>query len=94
MAEILNADYLVILTAVDKVSIHYGKPDQIDLGHVTISQLKEYREAGEFAPGSMLPKVNAAMEFVESKAGRAALITSVEKAADAVKGLDGTKITG
>ena len=56
MAEILNADYLVILTAVDKVSIHYGKPDQIDLGHVTISQLKEYREAGEFAPGSMLPK--------------------------------------
>lgn len=92
MAELLNADSLMILTAVDKVSIHYNKPDQKDLSEVTIDQLNEYKAAGEFAPGSMLPKVNAAMKFVESKEGRVSLITSIEKAAAALKGLDGTKI--
>lgn len=94
MAEILDADKLMILTAVDRVSIRYNKPDQEDLDRVTVAELKEYSAAGEFAPGSMLPKVGAAMRFVESKEGRVALITSIEKAAAALKGLDGTTITG
>lgn len=94
MAELLDADSLMLLTAVDKVAVRYNQPDQTDLKEVTVRELKKYREAGEFAPGSMLPKVNAALRFVESKAGRESLITSVEKAAAALKGLDGTKITG
>lgn len=94
MAELLDADSLLLLTAVDKVAVRYNQPDQTDLKEVTVRELKKYREAGEFAPGSMLPKVNAALRFVESKAGRESLITSVEKAAAALKGLDGTKITG
>lgn len=94
MAELLDADSLMLLTAVDKVAVRYNQPDQTDLKEVTVRELKKYREAGEFAPGSMLPKVNAALRFVESKAGRESLITSVKKAAAALKGLDGTKITG
>ncbi len=94
IAEILNADFLVILTAVEKVSINFNTPQQKDLSEVTISELKRYIEEGHFAPGSMLPKVKAAMKFVQSKPGRRALITSLEKAKEGLAGQTGTVIVG
>jgi len=90
IAEILDADYLIILTAVEKVSINFNKPDQKDVGIMTIAEAKQYIEEGHFAPGSMLPKVKAAMKFVESKPGRKALITSLEKAKEGIEGKTGT----
>ena len=90
LAEQLDADVLIILTAVEKVAIHYGKPDQEWLSEVTPEEARKYMAAGEFAPGSMLPKVQAAVEFVESKPGRRALITLLEKAKDGIAGRTGT----
>ncbi len=91
-AEIFDADYLFILTAVDRVSINWGKPDQVDLEEITVEQANKYCEEGHFAPGSMLPKVEACIKFADSKAGRNAVIASLEKAAEALKGESGTKI--
>lgn len=93
IAEILDADYLIILTAVEKVAINFNTPNQKELDRITISEAKQYIEEGHFAPGSMLPKVNAAVKFVESKAGRTALITSLEKAMEGIEGKTGTIIT-
>ncbi|SEF40076.1 carbamate kinase [Caloramator fervidus] len=93
IAEILDADELIILTAVEKVAINFNKPDQKDLDSMTVEEAKKYMEEGHFAPGSMLPKVKAAVMFAESKEGRKAIITSLEKARDALKGLTGTVIT-
>ena len=90
LAEQLDADVLIILTAVEKVAIHYGKPDEEWLSEVTPEEARKYMAAGEFAPGSMLPKVQAAVEFVESKPGRRALITLLEKAKDGIAGRTGT----
>lgn len=92
IAEILDADRLIILTAVDKVSINYGKEDQRDLDKLTIQEAIKYIEEGHFAPGSMLPKVKAAIRFVQSKQGRKTIITSLEKAKEALKGENGTLI--
>lgn len=92
LAQQLDADCLIILTAVEKVAIHFGKPDVQWLSDLTPDQAKEYIEAGEFAPGSMLPKVQAAVEFAQSKPGRTALITLLEKAKDGVAGRTGTQI--
>ena len=92
LAEDLDADALVILTAVEKVSINYKKPDQKDLDTLSVAQAKEYITAGHFAPGSMLPKIEAAVKFVESKPGRKAIITSLDKAADALAGKAGTTL--
>lgn len=92
IAEILNADKLIILTAVEKVSINYGKENQQDLSKMTISEAEKYIEEGHFAPGSMLPKVKAAMMFVNSKEGRESIITSLEKAREAIEGSNGTRI--
>ncbi|MBB6216897.1 carbamate kinase [Anaerosolibacter carboniphilus] len=92
IAEILDADYLIILTAVEKVAINFNKPNQKDLDIVTIKEIKQYMNEGHFAPGSMLPKVKAAMKFVESKPGRKALITSLEKAKEGIEGRTGTVI--
>ena len=92
LAKQLDADLLIILTAVEKVAIHFGKPDQQDLDVLTPESAREYIEAGEFAPGSMLPKVKAALSFVESGPGRQALITLLEKARDGINGKTGTKI--
>ena len=86
LAEQLDADVLIILTAVEKVAIHFGKPDEEWLSEVTPEEARKYMAAGEFAPGSMLPKVQAAVEFVESKPGRRALITLLEKAKDGIAG--------
>ena len=93
LAEDLDADALVILTAVENVSIHYKKPDQQDLTALTVADAKKYIAAGEFAPGSMLPKVEAAMKFAQSKPGRLCIITSLEKAVDALNGAAGTTVS-
>ena len=94
LAKQLDADLLIILTAVEKVAIHFGKPDQQDLDVLTPESARKYIEAGEFAPGSMLPKVQAALSFAESKPGRKALITLLEKARDGINGKTGTMIIG
>ncbi|SES94754.1 carbamate kinase [Natronincola peptidivorans] len=93
IAEMLEADYLIILTAVEKVAIHFNTPQQQELSEITVTEAKQYIEEGHFAPGSMLPKVKAAMKFVESKAGRRSLITSLEKAKEGIEGKTGTIIT-
>ena len=92
LAQQLNADCLIILTAVEKVAIHFGKPDVQWLSDLTPEQAQAYIEAGEFAPGSMLPKVQAAVEFAQSAPGRTALITLLENAKDGIAGKTGTAI--
>ncbi|EGY79845.1 carbamate kinase [Peptoniphilus indolicus] len=92
IAEVLNADSLIILTAVDKVAINFGKENEKWLDELSIAEVQEYIDANEFGAGSMLPKVEAAVGFVKSKEGREALITSLEKAKAALKGETGTKI--
>ena len=90
LAEQLDADCLIILTAVEKVAIHFGKPDEQWLSDLTPDEAQKYIEAGEFAPGSMLPKVEAAVKFAASAPGRTTLITLLEKARDGVAGKTGT----
>nr|WP_300006075.1 carbamate kinase [Tissierella sp.] len=94
LAELLDADYLIILTGVDQVAINYGKENEEWLSHLDIETLDRYIEEGHFAPGSMLPKIEAAKGFAVSKPGRRALITSLEKAAEGIKGETGTLIEG
>ena len=93
LAELLDADLLVILTAVEKVAVNFGKPDQKGLDALTPAEAREYIAQGQFAPGSMLPKVEAAVKFAESKPGRTALITLLEKAKDGIEGRTGTRIS-
>ncbi len=93
LAEELNADVLLILTAVEKVCLNYRKPDQQELSSVTPDAAAGYVRSGHFAPGSMLPKMEAAMRFAKSGAGRRAVITSLDKAALALKGQAGTCVT-
>ena len=92
LAELLDADLLVILTAVEKVAVNFGKPDQKGLDALTPAEAREYIAQGQFAPGSMLPKVEAAVRFAESKPGRTALITLLEKAKDGIEGKTGTRV--
>ncbi|MCR9035648.1 carbamate kinase [Olsenella sp. AF16-14LB] len=94
LAEQLDADALVILTAVEKVAIHFGKPDQTELDELTPETAQRYIEAGEFAPGSMLPKVQAALQFAQSGPGRMSLITELDRAADGIAGKTGTIVRG
>jgi carbamate kinase len=93
LAEELDADALIILTAVEKVAINFGKPDQKWLDQLTPAEANQYAADGQFAPGSMLPKVQAAVKFAESKSGRTALITLLEKAKDGIAGKTGTSIS-
>jgi len=93
LAEQLDADLLIILTAVEKVAVNFGKPDQRWLDRLTPEQARRYAQEGQFAPGSMLPKVQAAVKFAESKPGRTALITLLEKAQDGILGRTGTAIS-
>ena len=88
----LDADILLILTAVEKVSINFNKPDQKELDSMTIDEVNKYTDEGHFAKGSMLPKVEACKTFVEgsSKKDAIAIITSLSKATDALKGETGT----
>jgi carbamate kinase len=92
MAAEFNADMLVILTAVEKVSINFNKPDQKDLDKMTVAQAKEYMSQGHFAPGSMLPKVQACIEYLEAFPKGKALITSLDRAAAGLNGETGTLI--
>lgn len=94
LAESLDADYLIILTAVEKVAIHFNTPQVQWLSHMTVAEAKRYMEAGYFAEGSMLPKVQAAVDFAASKPGRTALITQLEKAHAGIQGKTGTIIEG
>ena len=92
LARQIGADTLLILTAVDKVSIHYNTPEQIDLDSLTVEEAKKYMKAGEFAKGSMLPKIEACIDFVESGAHKKAIIGSLENASAAIKRKNGTVI--
>lgn len=93
LAKELDADFLIILTAVEKAAINYGKENEKWLDNVSVDEMKKYVEEGHFAPGSMRPKVEAGIEFAESKEGRSALITLLEKAKDGILGNTGTRIT-
>ena len=92
LAEELDADFLIILTAVEKAAINFNKPDQKWLDDLTPDEARKYIAEGQFAPGSMLPKIEAAVKFAESKPGRTALITLLEKAKDGINGKTGTRI--
>lgn len=92
LAKLIGADTLMILTAVDKVSLNYNTDKQIDLDSITIDEAKKYISENQFAKGSMLPKVEACMSFVEDSNDRRAIISSLEKASLAIKGKTGTII--
>lgn len=92
LASELKADMLVILTAVDQVMINFGKENEEAIKEMTIDQAKQYIKEEQFAKGSMLPKVEACIEYVENSENGVALITSLEKAAEALKGQTGTII--
>lgn len=94
LAEDMDSDMLLILTEVEKVSINYKKPNQEDLSVLTLEQAEKYIAEGHFAPGSMLPKVMAAVKFAGSRPGRKAIITSLYKALDALEESTGTVIEG
>lgn len=93
LAEIIDADYLIILTAVEKVAINYRKENEQWLDNISLPDAQRYIDEGQFAPGSMLPKVEAAMQFAASKPGRTALITLLEKAQEGIAGKTGTTIS-
>lgn len=93
LAEKLNADMLIILTAVEKAAIHFGRPNQQWLDHMTPGEAEEYCRQGQFAPGSMLPKVQAGVQFARSGKGRTTLITLLQKAGEAAQGKTGTTIS-
>ena len=92
LAKELDADMLIILTAVEKVAVNFGKENEKWLDEMTVEEARKYVDEGQFAPGSMLPKVQAAMDFASSKEGRSAMITLLEKAKDGIQGKTGTKI--
>ncbi|MDY2627490.1 MAG: carbamate kinase [Lachnospiraceae bacterium] len=92
LAQELDADFLIILTAVEKVAVNFGKPDEKWLDDMNCEEAKKYIAEGHFAPGSMLPKVEAAVAFAESGNNRTSLITLLEKAKDGILGKTGTRI--
>lgn len=92
LAELMDAQTLVILTGVEQVAINFNKPNQKSLDKINLEQARQYIDEGHFAPGSMLPKVEAAMEFAKSKPGRKAIITLLDKAVEALEGKTGTVI--
>ena len=93
LARELHADKLVILTAVERVCLNYNKPDQRELEKLTLADCERYLAEGQFAPGSMRPKIEACMDFVRSRDGAEAIIASLGCAADALAGRSGTRIT-
>jgi carbamate kinase len=93
LAEDVDADVLMILTEVERVSLNFKKPNQLDLAHITVEEAEQYIAEGHFAPGSMLPKVKAAVMFAKSNPKHTAIITSLYKAVDALEGKTGTIIT-
>jgi len=92
LANLLNADVFIISTAVQNVCINFGKPNELKLHEITVKELKKLRDEGHFAPGSMLPKIEAALQFLE-KGGSKAIITSPDNLQKAIRGEAGTIIT-
>ena len=93
LAEEVGADALLILTEVEKVAIRFGQPDQQDLDRLSLAEAARYVREGHFGAGSMLPKVEAAMKFVRANPGKKAIITSLDKALEALDGKTGTVVT-
>lgn len=91
MANIIGIPVLMIVTAVDKVAIHFGKPEQASLDTVSLSDIKRYRREGHFPQGSMGPKMDAAIRFIEG-GGQRVVICSLENALPALRGEAGTQI--
>ena len=94
LAELIDADMLIILTAVEKVAINFGKPNEQWLSDLSIVDAQRYIGEGHFAKGSMLPKVEAALSFATSRPGRKSLITMLSKAKEGIEGKTGTVIGG
>ena len=94
LAELIDADMLIILTAVEKVAINFGKPNEQWLANLSVADAQRYIGEGHFAKGSMLPKVEAALAFATSRAGRKSLITMLSKAKEGIEGKTGTVIGG
>ena len=92
LAQDLDADIFMMLTAVEKCYVNFRKPDQKALDKITVEEAKEYVRQGQFAAGSMLPKVEAAIRFVEARPGRRCIITTPDKSVEALKGNAGTII--
>lgn len=92
LANMLNADTLLIVTSVDAAKINFNQPNETSLGEVSMEELQGYIDAGQFAAGSMLPKTQAALKFLAGGTNRTAIITSLEKTAEAINGNAGTKI--
>lgn len=92
LANMLNADTLLIVTSVDAAKVNFNQPNETSLGEVSMEELQGYIDAGQFAAGSMLPKTQAALKFLAGGANRTAIITSLEKTAEAINGNAGTRI--
>jgi carbamate kinase len=92
LAELLDADLLIILTTVEKVALHFGTPQQRGLDRLSVDEARRYIREGHFAKGSMLPKVEAAVDFAASRPGRSTLITLLTKAREGIEGRTGTWI--
>ncbi len=92
LADDIEADVLMILTEVEKVALNFNRPDQRDLDRIKVEEAEKYIEEGHFAPGSMLPKVQAAVDYVKSNPGKKAIITSLHMALEALDGKTGTVI--
>ncbi|VXC90454.1 amino acid (carbamate) kinase [Enterobacterales bacterium 8AC] len=93
LAEMIDADALIILTTVEKVAINFGKPDVKWLDNLTVAEVNRYIAEEQFAKGSMLPKIEAALAFAQSKPGRVSLITKLETAKQGIEGKTGTSIS-
>lgn len=92
LAEMLNADMLMILTSVEHVSLHYGTPEETALEHISVAEAKQYIAKGQFEENSMLPKMEASVSFLEKGIGRTAVITSIDSALAGFQGKTGTII--
>ena len=92
LAKEIDADVMMILTSVENVTLNYGTPQEQPISHMTIDQARDYISQGQFEFASMLPKVSASIDFLESGKGRKAIITTLDKAKDSLKGHGGTVI--
>ena len=92
LADLLDADMLVILTGVEKVCLDFGKATEKALDTMTIAEAKKYMEEGQFEAGTMLPKIEAAVEFIGNSAVRSVLITKLDKTKEGLEGNTGTLI--
>lgn len=92
LANLIDADMLLILTAVDKVCLNYNTDKQVELDTINIVEAKKYIDENQFAKGSMLPKIEACISFVENSDNKKAIISSLDKASDAINGKNGTII--